>query len=1056
MISSSSQFMRFVFFNILLLSAGPLLSQSFPGPSVHHNLGKFVWRVDPGLWLDTSGPMKPTGSWPQGVYDSENIPFHYFSIVTESYVDSSSNIVQKEMNNYFSLPAPEEYEAPWGLIEYRRDQPSDILINGELENEIFAGAIDLAQNADIMSVLKLKAKPGFWITLKTYSFTNQNHDDYVINHMNIQYTRNWEYEDDNPDIPPQILDNVYFSLWYMLQPSRAGTKEILGHRWGEDAYDDWVDWESRAPTIPSDLDAVRPEMILGYGWDGDEDDVVQLEAGGQYFNDTGDPSFTHEQKGQFLSYQYPGYTLLHADTAPSDGTDDASQPHSILVSSQYEFWNQNFGGMNAYDFISSGEMQHPPDWQAAGNSHWKRGDDLVNGIGPYSFSEGEDIDIVWAVGVGGIPWDSTVTKGAEWLSWYRGEPGATFDNEAKRDYIRQGLDSLHENLSHARWAWDRISTGEPIPTPPRAPDLAVTTGEEYVHLSWEDLSGIPDAVTGVPDLAGYRIFRKSLSSLINYEEAEFGLGLNYEMIADVGPDETEYFDYGALPHSGEELNDWFYYVVAYDDGSQNTTGLYPGQSLESSHYANRHTTGVRSIPVNSLTFVPDDYESVQTAVDMSLPGDTIIMRPGIYEEFIVLNHNLNQQITLGSMFLLTGDTAYISSTVLQGGGIDLHNESDLDPMILSGLTIRNTSNGITGEGALVLDNLLVINSLSSGINFRYSDFSLNNVTLENNAGNPDGGGLFLLTSSGTMQNSKIHANTARKGGGIFIRRSQLKLVNTLVHDNYSELSGGGMYASLSGNDCELEMINSTISSNTAGTTGGGLIADGGPRIRIMNSIVWENQPDQIFFANYASYPDTAQFEYSNIQRGLEGMVATEGLTINWLEGSIDLDPLFMDTSMVDFSLSGLSPCIDAGMPDVADLGLPSIDLAGNVRVWDGNSDGSARIDMGAHEYGAPVSIHNGDETTPLKFQLRNNYPNPFNSTTTIRYELPVSGEFKLVVYDLRGRKVQTLAADYASVGRYETRWYGVDDANNPVSAGIYFCRLEASSFSKTIKMVLLK
>ncbi|NQV48969.1 MAG: T9SS type A sorting domain-containing protein [Candidatus Marinimicrobia bacterium] len=589
---------------ILMLTVPCLIAQAIDMAVVNHNLGTFGWRVDPMLFLETSGTRKPTGSWPQGVYDSEQFLFYWCIIATESYVDSAGIVQGKQTKKFLSLPDPSEYDAPWGLFEYRRDMPPLMTIDGYPEGDDFSGVIDISQSADIMSVLRLKAEPGLWITLKTYSFSNQNHDDYVINHMNIEYTRNWEYADDFPDIPAQSMENVYFSLAYLMQPSFAGMQEVTGHRWGGDAYDDWVDWESRVPTVDSGLDANRPDMILGYGWDGDDTDIAQLEPGGSYFNDTGDPSFLHDQKGQLLSYQFPGYTLLHADQSPTDPTDDPSQPHTIALSDVYNVWNSSYSGIGEYDFISSGAMQHPPDWEDPNNSHWSKSDLLHMGIGPYNFEEGEDIDIVWAIGVGGIPWDSTVTKGAEWLRWYRGEPGATFIDEAKRDYIHQGLDSLHKNLSHARWAWDRIRNSEPIPTPPRSPNLTVESMGDHVHLTWEDLSAVPDAVTGVPDLAGYRIYRKNYKALINFASAEFGLGHGYDLLAELGTDETSYDDYRAAPEGYPPSDKWYYYVTAVDDGTQNFAGLFPGQSLESSHYANRHSHAVVA-NLDSMTPAPN-------------------------------------------------------------------------------------------------------------------------------------------------------------------------------------------------------------------------------------------------------------------------------------------------------------------------------------------------------------------------------------------------------------------------------------------------------------------
>ncbi|NQV15693.1 T9SS type A sorting domain-containing protein, partial [bacterium] len=85
-----------------------------------------------------------------------------------------------------------------------------------------------------------------------------------------------------------------------------------------------------------------------------------------------------------------------------------------------------------------------------------------------------------------------------------------------------------------------------------------------------------------------------------------------------------------------------------------------------------------------------------------------------------------------------------------------------------------------------------------------------------------------------------------------------------------------------------------------------------------------------------------------------------------------------------------------------------------------------------------------------------NYPNPFNPSTTIQYELPELSTVVLSIYDIRGREVRTLLEGTKPPGSYEVQWNGVDNSGNPVSTGVYFCRLQAGSYSKTIKMVYLK
>jgi hypothetical protein len=96
------------------------------------------------------------------------------------------------------------------------------------------------------------------------------------------------------------------------------------------------------------------------------------------------------------------------------------------------------------------------------------------------------------------------------------------------------------------------------------------------------------------------------------------------------------------------------------------------------------------------------------------------------------------------------------------------------------------------------------------------------------------------------------------------------------------------------------------------------------------------------------------------------------------------------------------------------------------------------------------------ENIPDQFALHNNYPNPFNPVTTIRYDLPLGTDVHLVVFDILGREVKTLVNEKQEAGFKSVKWNGRNDMGQTVSAGMYFYRIHAGSFSKVQKMVLLK
>jgi hypothetical protein len=96
-------------------------------------------------------------------------------------------------------------------------------------------------------------------------------------------------------------------------------------------------------------------------------------------------------------------------------------------------------------------------------------------------------------------------------------------------------------------------------------------------------------------------------------------------------------------------------------------------------------------------------------------------------------------------------------------------------------------------------------------------------------------------------------------------------------------------------------------------------------------------------------------------------------------------------------------------------------------------------------------IHQISQVIPDRIKMHNNYPNPFNPTTIIRYDLSKNDFVKLVVFDILGREVASLVNEKQSAGVYEVNW---DASVYP--SGVYFYRLVTDGFTDTKKMILLK
>lgn len=270
-----------------------------------------------------------------------------------------------------------------------------------------------------------------------------------------------------------------------------------------------------------------------------------------------------------------------------------------------------------------------------------------------------------------------------------------------------------------------------------------------------------------------------------------------------------------------------------------------------------------SLPVRNTT-VGKRYVTIQDAIDEASNGDEIVVSSGPYpyREDIDLR---DKGITLRSSN--PQDSAVVASTVIEGTGqgtvVTFSGGQDVD-CVLAGFTI-------TGGQAEV------------------------------------GGGIACIGgSSPTIRHCAIIGNVAgRAGGGMYVDGGHPILENCIFNANMAPFFGGG----ISCQNSELTLKNCVVRGNT-GFLGGGLAASSGDPA-VVNSIVRDNQPDQIF--------GTAVVSYCNVEGGFSG------------SGNIDVDPLFADPDNADFHLQSqagrwdpviarwvpddvTSPCIDTGDP----------------------------------------------------------------------------------------------------------------------------------------------
>jgi len=136
--------------------------------------------------------------------------------------------------------------------------------------------------------------------------------------------------------------------------------------------------------------------------------------------------------------------------------------------------------------------------------------------------------------------------------------------------------------------------------------------------------------------------------------------------------------------------------------------------------------------------------------------------------------------------------------------------------------------------------------------------------------------------------------------------------------------------------------------------------------------------------------------------------------------------------------------------------LPKMTQKLAIVASDGNYEvvidgGGVDIYVNRYEY-----LSTESEGIPTEFALHENYPNPFNPTTTLRFDLPEVSSITLTIYNMLGQKVRTFDYQNTSAGYHSVTWNATNDYGDPVGAGVYLYQLQTKDFVKTRKMVLLK
>ncbi len=430
--------------------------------------------------------------------------------------------------------------------------------------------------------------------------------------------------------------------------------------------------------------------------------------------------------------------------------------------------------------------------------------------------------------------------------------------------------------------------------------------------------------------------------------------------------------------------------------------------------------------------------TIQDAIDAAKGGWKILLANGTF------TGAGNRDITFGSKSIElcaldgTPDSCVIDC---EGSDIDEHR----------GILINGREGNFTRVEGITIRNAFTSGGGGAGMHINRSHPTVDSCTFINCIAF-DGGGIQTYKSEAVITGCQFLFNYAfDAGGGIMNHTCSPAIRDCTFINNFGEWGGGGIYNHYSAPDID----RCVFSGNSSHHWGGALHNNHPESSPVLRNCTFSENSAPLGGHLY-SRDNSAPVLYNSILvfsfEGVAAHAATGATTTlhccdvylntggdyvealagqDGIEGNFSADPEFCNQTSHNYRLLETSPCAQSNSGSCGLVGA----------LWHGCS---------------PTTDVEDADQTPTASRLHNCFPNPFNPTTTIRFDIAQPAPTSLKIYDVAGHLVRVLVDEHLVAGRYEEAWDGRNDAGQKISSGVYFYKLTTAEYEQTKKMVLIR